>query len=118
MHVFIWDDAYFRAQEYSAKRLVFIIECLADMKVEVFKGDTQEALSELSVGNPIFTASTPNPALNDIIEALDIQTVNEIPLARIDEHADLGRFFRYWKKAGKSVMGRNGLPNGQEDLFS
>ncbi len=116
--VFIWDNAYFRTQGYSAKRLVFIAECLADMKVSLYEGSTVDALTALSAGSQIFTAATPNPAFGCIIEDLGITVIDEIPLARIDEHADLGRFFRYWKKAGKSVMGRDGLPNGQEDLFS
>jgi len=116
--VFIWDEDYFRAQNYSAKRLIFIAECLADMNVDVFKGETKEVLRQLSDGAEIFTAATPNPEYLKIIDALNIHVSDDIPLARIDPHADLGRFFRYWKKAGKSVMGHNGLPGGQEDLFS
>lgn len=116
--VFIWDDDYFRAQGYSAKRLIFIVECLSQMDLDVYKGDTQEILSQLSNEQPIYTAATPNPEFSAIIYALDILVVADTPLARVNEHADLGRFFRYWKKASKSVMGRDGWPNGQEDLFS
>lgn len=116
--VFVWDAAYFRAQGYTAKRLVFIVECLADMSAEVFQGDTRTILAELAQGAAIYTSATPNPAFRDIIDALNITAINETPLARLDAHADLGRFFRYWKKAGKSVMSHNGLPGGQEDLFS
>jgi len=116
--VFIWDNEYFRTQGYSLKRLVFIAECLADMNVSLYKGSTRDILYELSQDAKIFTASTPNPAFRRIIEALDIDVVADRPLARLDKNADMGRFFRYWKKAGKSVMGRDGLPNGQEDLFS
>ena len=116
--VFIGDDAYFRAQGYSAKRLIFITECLADMNIDVFKGDTQDMLMSLADKRAIYTASTPNPVFRRIIDTLDITAVDDIPLARIDEHEDLGRFFRYWKKAGESVMNRDGWPNGQEDMFT
>jgi hypothetical protein len=116
--VFVWDEGYLRAQGYSVKRLTFLLECLGNMNVEFYKGDTKTVLRELSDAAQIYTAATPNPAFNEIINALDITAVEDVPLARIDAPADLGRFFRYWKKAGKSVMGHNGFPGGQEDMFS
>lgn len=116
--VFVWDESYLRRQGYSVKRLTFLLECLRDIDVEIYKGQTQTVLRELSNGAQIFTGSTPNPEFREIIDALDITVVADVPLARIDAHTDLGRFFRYWKKAGKSVMGHNGFPDSQEDMFS
>jgi len=116
--VFIWDGSYLRSQGYSVKRLTFLLECLRDMNIEIYKGDTVAILREVADGAQIFAAATPNPTFREIIDTLEIKVVEDVPLARIDAHADLGRFFRYWKKAGKSVMGHNGFPGGQEDMFS
>ena len=113
--VFIWDNNYFRAQGYTAKRLIFIAECLSNMTVEVFAGNTEDVLRTLADNSPIFTAETPNPVFRSMIDTLKIAAVADTPLADIDPGADLGRFFRYWKKASKSVMSVDGLPDGQED---
>jgi len=116
--IFVWDENYFQKQGYTRKRLIFIVECLADLPVEVFKGDMKAVLSALAQETPIFTAATSNPEFRRIIEALSITPIDEIPLARIETQTDLGRFFRYWKKARKSVMSHNGVAEGQKDLFS
>ena len=39
--IHIWDDAYYRMQRYSFKRLVFIYETLLELPLEIIHGNTQ-----------------------------------------------------------------------------
>lgn len=105
---FIWDDAYFRSQGYSLKRLVFMFELLAEMDVTCLQGDSETLIRELAKGRPIYIPDSPNPEFIQIIEALkkdfDVTVVPDIPMVIVPDDVDLKRFFRYWKKARKSAL--------------
>ena len=111
--IFIWDDAYFRDQNYSLKRLVFIYENLIDMNVTLYKGDTKAVLETVSQGQEIYTGVTPNPYFNDVLNALadrvKVTSVKMTPLTAIAANSDMGRFFRYWNRARKSALSYNGV---------
>lgn len=105
--IFIWDANDFEARAYSLKRLVFIHECLQDMKVEVIAGDTEAVLKSFP-SQRVITAATPDPARRALISRIsDHHVIDELaddPLASIPSNTDMGRFFRFWNRARKSVM--------------
>ena len=106
--VFVFDGAYYEARGYTLKRLVFIMECVEDAGFEMVEGDLLETLRALE--GPLLTARTPNPHYREVIESLrqthDVTVVRETAFAQVGDGTDLKRFFRYWKKAKKSVMQR------------
>ncbi|WP_371398036.1 hypothetical protein [Fretibacter rubidus] len=112
--VFIWDDAYFTAQGYSFKRLVFIYECLLDLPVILCKGDMATVLSGLIEGRDLYVPTTPNPDYQTVAAVLSKTTkvhyISETPLTFIETEPDMKRFFRYWNKAKKSALSKDGLP--------
>lgn len=112
--VFVWDEAYFKAQGYSLKRLVFIYECLLDIpKLILYKGDTRTILAQLARGRNLFVASTPNPEFQHIIKVVSenchATLISSLPFSAISDNADMGRFFRYWNGARKSALSIDGI---------
>ena len=109
--VFIFDTDYYRERGYSLKRLVFIMECVKDAGFEVKEGRFADILRELAP-TELFTARTPNPHYTSVIaelrEHMPVTVVKERPFATLDREPDLRRFFRYWKRAKKSVMKPDG----------
>lgn len=112
--IFIWDEAYFKGQGYSLKRLVFIYECLLDIpKLILYKGDTRTVLAQLTRGRKLFVAATPNPELQHIVKVVseycDATLISALPFSAISDNADMGRFFRYWNGARKSALSIDGI---------
>ena len=106
--VFIWDDAYFQSEGYSLKRLVFIYELLAGLKITCLKGETEAVLRDYAKGRKIFVPKTPNPKFKEIISGLDnVAIIPDIPLVIVEDDVDLKRFFRFWNKAKKSALSPN-----------
>lgn len=107
--VFIWDPAYFQSEGYSRKRLTFIYECLQDLNLTLYHGNTAQILSALADDRPIFMAETPNPALRSVAQNLrdngfDVHIIADKPFAVVPPDTDMGRFFRFWNKARKTAM--------------
>jgi len=106
--VFIWDDAYFKSEGYSLKRLVFIYELLDDLNITCLKGDTEVVLNSYANGRDIFVPSTPNPKFKAIIASLDgAAIIPDFPMVIVPDDVDLRRFFRFWNKAKKSALSSN-----------
>jgi len=114
--VFVWDDRYFQDQGYSFKRLVFIYECLQDMDVTLYKGDTLTILDVISQGRDIHTGDTPSLYIHDVINTVSsgskVYIHQNIPLTSIAANSDMGRFFRYWNRARKSALSTDGVVQG------
>jgi len=108
--IFVWDNDYFKSQDYTVKRLLFIYECLLEMDVTIIEGQTAAVLSDLSQG-VIHTAKTLNPYFKAIIK--DLRETSEVHItpddlfSQVPYDADMGRFFRFWNKARKSMMKPN-----------
>lgn len=103
--VFIWDDAYFKSEGYSLKRLVFIYELLADLNITCLKGETQAVLRGYAQGRDIFVPKTPNPRFKAIMASLvGVSVIPDTPLVIVPDDVDLRRFFRFWNKAKKSAL--------------
>jgi len=103
--IYIWDADDLARRNWSLKRCVFVLECLAEMDVEILQGRTANVLKSLEADR-IFTASTLDPAsLKAIDELGDIVTVVQPdPFVTVPDGTDMGRFFRYWNKAKRSAM--------------
>ena len=105
--VFVFDADYYRSKGYSLKRLVFIMECVEDMGVEVLEGDLVRTLRGLGAST-LHVARSPNPHYRDVMDALrgdlSLNVVKERPFAQLGSDPDLKRFFRYWKKAQKDLF--------------
>jgi len=107
---FVWDNEYFKHQNYTAKRLLFIYECLLEMDVTIIEGKTEAVLRELSEGE-IHTAKTINPYFKNILKNLavnaDVHITPDELFSQIPYDTDMGRFFRFWNKGRKSMMKPN-----------
>ncbi len=113
--VFIWDDNYFDMAGYSLKRRVFLYETICHLPVDIYRGDTAKRigqLAETALAQKIVTGSTPNPALQQIMQKLsathELQQVDDEPFVTLEGPADLKRFFRYWNQARKTAFDING----------
>ncbi|MGB3455183.1 MAG: hypothetical protein WBG08_12315 [Litorimonas sp.] len=106
--VFVWDAAELARRDWSLKRCVFVLECLAEMEVELVEGDPVAVL-EATGAQTIYTAATPDPYVRDVVGRLtaQVRTVRDVHFASIPDSADMKRFFRYWNKAKKSVLTRS-----------
>ncbi len=106
--IFIWDDAYLRAQGWTLKRLMFIYECACAMGAEVLRGDTLAVLQGLGTER-VYMAESLNPFVHTVAEGLraggiQVTTVAEEPFVVLRKGGELGRFFRYWSRAQRSAM--------------
>lgn len=111
--VFVWDNHYFQSQNYSFKRLVFIYECLADLDVTLYQGDTLDVLSNIVGERDLYLARSVNPFVSGVVGELSkdvsVRVIEETPLTEIAANSDMGRFFRYWNRARKSALSINGV---------
>lgn len=109
--VFIWDDAYFQRRNYSLKRLVFIYETLCTLDIEILRGDTLDVLGKLAPKTITVTPTT-DPGANALIQTIcthfHVEMVAPAPFVPTLETVDVKRFFRYWNKASKHALRKNG----------
>ncbi|MGJ8561122.1 MAG: hypothetical protein ACSHX3_12875 [Litorimonas sp.] len=103
--VYVWDADDLAQRGWSLKRCVFVLECLADMNVDILQGSTVDVLSAIRADR-IFTPATPDPHRLHVIDALTsrIVVVPSDPFVTVPEGTDMGRFFRYWNKAKRSAL--------------
>jgi hypothetical protein len=109
--IFVWDDKYFENLNYSLKRLVFIYETLCALPVDIIRGDTVSVITALAPSR-LYVPSSNKPHIILMIEQLKLITavdiIKEIEFAKIDDRADLKRFFKYWSLAEKTACLKNG----------
>lgn len=103
--VYIWDAVDLARRNWSLKRCVFILECLADLDVEILQGGTGDVLAGLDADR-IYTADTPDPYRRNAINALGATCtiVKSAPFVSVPDDTDMGRFFRFWNKAKTSAL--------------
>ena len=106
--VFIWDTDEHDRRGYTLKRRVFIYECAHDLEIPIYVGDPYEILADLSDGQKIYAASTPDPYIRNILSDLsdnhDVAIIETPKLAHVPDDTEAGRFFRFWNRAKKSAM--------------
>ena len=103
--VFVWDADELARRDWSLKRCVFVLECLAEMDVELLEGEPAAVLDGLQAER-IYAATSPDPYIRGVLDALDtpVTRVAETRFADVPDGADLKRFFRYWNKAKKTAL--------------
>jgi hypothetical protein len=109
--VFIWDDNYFRALNYSLKRLIFIYETLCELPVDILRGDAVSVIKEL-MPSRLYVPSTGKPHIILVIDQLktitEVEIIQDEVFAQIPETTDFKRFFKYWSFAEKTASLRHG----------
>lgn len=105
--IFIWDADDLARRNWSLKRCVFVLECLAEMDVDIVRGDALTVLTQFDADN-VFMAETPDPYFRQVATQIR-ETLTIVPaetFVTLPEGADMGRFFRYWNKAKRSALRR------------
>ena len=99
--LFPWDEQYFKKQNYSLKQLVFIYECIIDLKsVEIIQSDINGILNE-EKNNSDFYLSVND--LSRVSKDLKYKTYRaEISLLS----AEGDKFFKFWDSAKKILARR------------
>ena len=99
--LFPWDEQYFKKQNYSLKQLVFIYECIVDLKsVEIIQSDINGILNE-EKNNSDFYLSVND--LSRVNKDLKYKTYRaEISLLS----AEGDKFFKFWDSAKKILARR------------
>lgn len=103
--IYVWDADDIARRNWSLKRCVFVLECLADMGLEILQGRTSDVLTSLGADH-IFTAATPDPDRLEIIQTLEmgVTVVQPDPFVTVPNGTDMGRFFRCWNKVKPSAI--------------
>ena len=110
--LFVIDPRWLAAERPTLKRLVFLVECLADVPgVEIVVGDpatTVPAWAAARGCDSVAVADSPCPAVRAAAAAIGTRlplTVVAWPAfcdaSRVD---DLGRFSRYWQRVSRSAL--------------
>jgi deoxyribodipyrimidine photo-lyase len=110
--LFVVDDDWLAAEQPSLKRLVFLFECLAEIPgIEVVAGDPREIVPARAAAQgcdavAVAESSCPRQrAASDAIAAVIPVLTQAWPrFCDRSRVRDLGRFSRYWQKAGPSAM--------------
>lgn len=109
--VFVLDEELFETEKQSLKRLEFQVSAGLDAGADVYQGKTVEVLkhvAELYGAKTITSFAVRRPWFDRIADELgalgfDFQQI-ETPDFAPELDYDLGRFFRYWNKAKKSLL--------------
>ena len=110
--LFVIDPEWLAAERPSRGRVVFLLECLADIPgMEVIRGDPTVLLPERAGHHGcdgVALASTSCPRLRRAAEriaaTLPVEVVDWPPLVDAAPVRDLGRFSRYWDKVSRSAL--------------
>lgn len=103
--IYVWDADDLARRDWSLKRCVFVLECLAGMEVEILQGRSLDVLTTIE-SDHLMTAATSDPCRMQVINALGIKitVVQPDPFVTVPDGTDMGRFFRYWDKAKRSAL--------------
>ena len=105
--IYVWDDEYYKNRGYSLKRLVFIYESLCKLPVQILRGDTTQILTSF---NPkkVFIPFTADTGLTTLSQSLsrsfNVEIIKDDLFCEEDFDLKTKRFFKYWKKAAKTVF--------------
>ena len=109
--IYVWDDAYYKNRGYSLKRLVFIYETLSKLPVQILRGDTIQILGSFNPKKVLipFTADIDLTKLSQSLSrSFNVEIVRDDLFCEEDFSFETKRFFKYWKKAKKTVFLRDG----------
>jgi len=109
--VFVWDDEYYKNRGYSLKRLVFIYETISKLPVQILRGDTLQILTSYNPKKVLipFTADTGLTRLSQSLSrSFNVEIIKDDLFCEEDFSFETKRFFKYWKKAEKTVFFKDG----------
>ena len=109
--IFVWDDEYYKNRGYSLKRLVFIYETISKLSVQILRGDTVQILTSCNPKKVLipFTADTGLTRLShSLSRSFNVEIIKDDLFCEEDFSFETKRFFKYWKKAEKTVFFRDG----------
>ena len=111
--IFVWDTEWLTKSNITLKRIVFLAECLQEIRptVELRAGDPAAevlAFAKASGADYVLAQRTPDPRLRAAAASLQ----RDLPVVWYDPPAfvsgtrafDLKRFSRYWQRAQSSAM--------------
>lgn len=106
----VFDPNYIKQQRYSLKRMVFLLEAAAQLDVTAYQGETVALLGALLKEhgcNTLITGMSPNPWIQQVVEAMrqeaEVELIAEDALSMPELKTIPKRFFPYWNKAKKKV---------------
>ncbi len=98
------------AESVSLKRIGFLYECLLELPVSLRKGDVAAevlAFARAHGADGIVTSAGTDPRVEAICAQLERELPVEVlpvePFVTLQDHVDLGRFSRYWRRAEREV---------------
>jgi hypothetical protein len=100
--VFVWDEEEIEREQWTLKRLVFLRECLAELPVEIRRGDverTVRAFASEHRASTIVTVADPSPRIREQALRLNALALAPDPFVELRGDIDLKRFARFWKRA-------------------
>ena len=109
--IYVWDDEYYKNRGYSLKRLVFIYETLSKLPVQILRGDTIQVVGSFNPKKVLipFTADIGLTKLSQSLSrSFNVEIVRDDLFCEEDFSFETKRFFKYWKKAKKTVFLRDG----------
>lgn len=111
--IHIWDDARLREAGYSLKRLIFLYETVSELGIAVLRGETRQVLESFAA-ETIYVPESPDPAIRRCLEgfAKKVVWVAEEPFVVLKGEQLYPRFFRYWSRAERLAMSRDGGRRG------
>lgn len=110
---FVWDEQWLRTAKISSKRVVFLLECLAELpaRVEKRKGDVAAQLlaaAKKAGADHLVAMRTPDPSLLAaaavLEQSLPVLWLEEPRFVDESRNYELKRFSRYWQKAQTSAL--------------
>lgn len=112
--IFVWDDELLAEWQISAKRLQFLHECVADLPVQVTRGQIAAQLIEFARANDsrtVATTTSPSPRFAVIVRDLEaagltVQQFSPAVFGRSLTPLDLRVHAAYWGQVRASAFGR------------
>lgn len=111
--VFVWDEPALAASPMGSNRQAFIEECLAELPVEVRRGDPAAVVPAFAAERGMTRVAltySPDPRIKQLAQGfaatLGVDVLVPEPFVDLAREPDLGRFSRYWRSAEKALLAR------------
>lgn len=112
--VFVVDEQLIRDGRHSLQRIVFQLECAADLECEVVRSESSSLVETVAAAarkhgaNAIITGRSPEPRIRSAIKTLrdqfEVCVVDRPAFVELEGTVDLRRFSRYWAKAERLLI--------------
>lgn len=109
--IYVWDDEYYKNRGYSLKRLVFIYESLCTLPVQILRGNTVDILNSFNPKRILipFTADTGLSRMSEeLSRRFHVEIIKDDLFCEVNFDFETKRFFKYWKRAEKTVFFKDG----------